>query len=165
MDMNATTPVTTHDQDMPFLDLSVLRRLRFGSLMMGEEPLDGVEVLDDQDGDITRFLCRASRDDFECPETFVAAAVRRYFRTVSDPGLREMMFVDALSCEYFAERVSGTELERQLEQGMPTGAPRQWLLPFLHDDVEDAVLLDAGEGRLEVVARSRRHWIYGLLEG
>ena len=55
-----------------------------------------VDVLDDEDGDQVRFLCRAPRAAFRTREEFVAAAVKRYLGGLADQGLAEMIYVAAL---------------------------------------------------------------------
>lgn len=143
------------------LDRSALRWLgeAWDLLTPGE-----VEVLDDADGDSTRFLCRAATERYAQPETFMAAAVRRYFNSVGDPRLAQLMFQDALSQDFVAERVTRTALRAHMEACLHGPAPAAWFEHMRQAGALHAMLLHTQAGRLEILCRSPRYWLYGLLE-
>jgi hypothetical protein len=125
---------------------------------------DGIEVLDDVDGPVTRFLCRAPYDHFAQLETFFAAAVKCYFRAIDDGRLARLMYRDALCQDFVVERVSRAALRGNVEACLHASAPEVWLEHLRHSGALHALLMHTQAGRLELLSRSPTAWMYGLLE-
>ena len=143
------------------VDRAVLRRLRHSFDLL---PSGALEVLDDEDGAVVRFLCRAGRMDFLQSEVFVATAVRRFFDKVEDRRLACMMYVDALSQELRGERVSWAVLRQRLQSLLLEDVPPAWFACLRDARPDQTLLLQSEPGRLELISRTRDRWVYGLLE-
>jgi len=125
-----------------------------------------VEVLDDEDGALARFLCRAPREAFPSREEFVAAALKRYLACIADRRLAEMIYVASLFQSGTSERLPLPALPARLEAAFGGAPPARWRAHLEGPRVLDVALLDpAARDRLELVARGASWWVYGLVEG
>lgn len=123
-----------------------------------------VEVLDDQDGDQVRFLCRAPRAAFRTREEFVAAAVKRYLGVLSDQRLAEMIYVAALYQAGMSERVALDALHGLLEAAFAGPVPEPWRDALDVAGLWDVAVLNPCSEQIEVAARGTSWWIYALVE-
>ena len=145
----------------PVLDST--RLLRMACLYDGLD--DGaVEVLDDEDGAVTRFLVRAPRNGFSSREEFLAAAMKRYLGCIGDPHLAELMYVAALFQAGDSAWVTFTELRRRLRLLQDGHAPGRWLELLEAPDLLDAVVLEPQPSQLSFVLCGLRWWVYGTIE-
>lgn len=124
-----------------------------------------IQVLDDEEGEVTRFLCRAPRSAFRTREEFVAAAVKRYLGAIADQRLAEMIYVATLFQAGMSERVSIATLTERVERAFAGEVPAAWLGQLCLPELWDAAVLDPRTEHLELVVRGARWWLYGLVEG
>lgn len=123
-----------------------------------------VDVLDDEDGDQVRFLCRAPRAAFRTREEFVAAAVKRYLGGLDDQGLAEMIYVAALYQAGLSERVALPNLHARLTRAFGGPLPRSWHEALDSSELWDAAVLNPSSSQIEIAARGARWWVYALVE-
>ena len=122
----------------PGLDLG--RLLRF-TCFFHAIPESHVEVLDDEDGEVARFLCRAPRATFDTREAFMAAAMKRYLGCVADPRLAEMIFVASLYHAGTGARVSESILYERLTDAFHGQLPPGWSEHLGGPDFLDVAML------------------------
>lgn len=123
-----------------------------------------IEVLDDEDGDQVRFLCRAPRAAFRTREEFVAAAVKRYLGELADQQLAEMIYVAALYQAGMSERVALEALHGLLAGAFDGPVPAPWQEALDVAELWDAAVLNPSTEQIEVAARGTRWWLYALVE-
>jgi hypothetical protein len=124
-----------------------------------------IEVLDDEDGDVARFLCRAPRAAFDTREAFMAAATKRYLGCVTDPRLAEMIFVACLYQAGTGARVSEDALRERLAEAFDGQPPPGWSDHLGGPDFLDVAMLSPGDDHLLLVVRGRQWWVYAQVEG
>jgi hypothetical protein len=145
----------------PALDYAWLLRMAcfYGTVDGGP-----VEVVDDEDGAVSRFLGRAPRGAFDSREEFVAAAMKRYLDCIGDPHLAELMYVAALFQAGDGTWITVTELRRRLRRLQDGHLPDGWLELLEAPDLLDAAVLERRPNQLSFVLRGLRWWVYGNVE-
>ena len=123
------------------------------------------QVVYDEEGTATRFLCRAPRVAFVSREEFIAAAVKRFLGSIEDSRLAEMMYVATLynAGEHVPVSLAVLRARVAREFGGPVPAP--WSEQLVPAQVREAVLLSLDSGGLEFVTAGPRWWTYGMSEG
>jgi len=123
------------------------------------------QVLYDEEGTATRFLCRAPRVAFTSREEFIAAAVKRFLGAIEDRRLAEMMYVATLYQAGDYAPVSLAVLRARVARDFAGQVPAPWCDQLAPAQAHEAALLNVDGEALEFVAGGPRWWTYGLAEG
>lgn len=121
-------------------------------------------VLEDVDGDCTRFFCMGSARDFGHGEAFLAACVKRFLVCVEDRRLAELMYIDGLEQQLVEEPITLDVLRSRFDAVADVSFPEPWLERLQNEAAPHIALLNSSRHRLEVVARTDGSWLYGLIE-
>ena len=123
------------------------------------------QVVYDEEGTATRFLCRAPRIAFVSREEFIAAAVKRFLASIEDSRLAEMMYVSMLYQAGDLAPVSLAMLRARVAREFGGTVPAPWSEQLTSQHVREASLLNLDSGGMEFVAGGGRWWTYGMSEG